>query len=802
MALRLDIIMLLSLASLGQTQAQSAASAVTADQMRLLDVEINGHSSGKIGQFTLRDGSLLTTRGELHELGILGPTALIPRSSSAQGTPSDEMIALSDLPGLRWRLDQETQILYMTATNDVLVPSILGDEARKIGPPRRTIQSGSGITLNYDVAGTAAGRQLGSSSLLDVRAFSPWGVVSSGLLTFAGSGQSGSNAAPGSAANRIVRLDSAYTFADVNTLRRYSFGDFITGGLSWTRPVRLTGVQVRSDFSMRPDLITFPLPSITGSAAVPSTVDVLANGNLVLSRQVDAGPFEIPQLPVMNGANGISMTVTNALGQQVTVTQPFYASVSLLAPGLQTFSAQGGLVRREWGIVSNNYGKLAGVGDYRRGLNNTVTVEASAEGTPGASMAGGGAVVRVGNLGIFNAAMAASVGSGVKGSQGTLGFQRTGTRFSVGASEMISTRGFQDVAAINGDPVPRRQLSANGGIFLKRLGTLGAAYAEVRQDASLHALYQVPAAAQNTRIVSASYAVQFHHMSLYANEFRNLVSNGGKGSQNGLQVGVTVPMGRRKSVDLSEGTGEGYGEIRMQKSAAEIGEWGYDTYLNAMHPVHEFAQLQFKSPWGLFTGGIDQDGNTNTLRAEFQGAISFVDRAFFLSNTIYDSFAIVDTNGLPDVRVLQENRDVGSTDSKGRLLVPDMRAFDLNHLDINPTDVPLDTSIDTTMREIRPQDRSGVVVRFPVKISHGALLRMVDDAGVPLPVGSTATLRATGTPFPIGYEGEVYVENLGPYNDVEAELPNGHRCGAAFTYLPVKGIIPTIGPLHCHGAQP
>ena len=111
---------------------------------------------------------------------------------------------------------------------------------------------------------------------------------------------------------------------------------------------------------MRPDLVTFPMPSITGSAAVPSTVNVLADGNLVVSSQVAAGPFEIPQLPVVSGAGTISMTMTNAMGQQVTVTQPFYASSALLAPGLQTFAAQAGLVRRNWGAASNDYGKMAG----------------------------------------------------------------------------------------------------------------------------------------------------------------------------------------------------------------------------------------------------------------------------------------------------------------------------------------------------------------------------------------------------------------------------------------------------------
>ena len=231
---------------------------------------------------------------------------------------------------------------------------------------------------------------------MDLRAFSPRGIASSGWLAFGGATSSGSGR------NTAIRLDSTYSFADVNTLRRYSLGDFITGGLAWTRPVHLEGAQIRSDFSMRPDLVTFPLPSVSGSAAVPSTVNVLADGNLVVSSQISAGPFEIPQLPVVTGAGTISMTVTNALGQQVNLTQPFYASSALLAPGLQTFAVQAGLVRRNWGSVSNDYGKIAGTAIYRRGLTPKFTVEGSVEGTPGAFMAGAGGVAQVGNLGVVN----------------------------------------------------------------------------------------------------------------------------------------------------------------------------------------------------------------------------------------------------------------------------------------------------------------------------------------------------------------------------------------------------------------
>ena len=38
-------------------------------------------------------------------------------------------------------------------------------------------------------------------------------------------------------------------------------------------------------------------------------MNLLADGNLMVSSQVGAGPFEVPQLPVVSGAGTISMTV-------------------------------------------------------------------------------------------------------------------------------------------------------------------------------------------------------------------------------------------------------------------------------------------------------------------------------------------------------------------------------------------------------------------------------------------------------------------------------------------------------------
>ena len=784
------------------------AAPVAADQALQLEVYVNGYATGKIGAFMLRNGVLLSTPQELNDLGFKVPDAAAP----AQGG----LVPLGDLTGVVFRLDLSKQAVFATASDSRLVPATLttGDTAR----PSIPVESGTGATLNYDATVTRAGDRTTGTGAFDLRMFSPWGIVSSTALGYAGDGPGG----PGSWS--AVRLDTGYAFSYPDSMRRYRLGDVTAGGLAWTRPVRMGGAKVASNFGLRPDLVTFPLPSIGGSTAVPSTVDLLVNGNRLMSRQVQAGPFEIPQLPVVTGAGTVSMTVTDALGKQQLVTLPFYASSDLLAPGLQSYSAQLGLVRRNWGLVSNDYGGFAASGTYRRGLLSWLTVEAAAEGTAGTTMAGAGAAVNLFDLAILNLSGAASTGSGIgatghlgsrsTGTQYSVGLQRTDTVFSIGAAATFATHDYRDIAAMYGDPAARQQLTANAGLSLGRFGSLGVAYAAITRDTAPApfkafvppgALLTTDGAfaggvvvfqpAQSAKVLSASYTVQVRSMSFYATTFRDFAPKG----STGVLVGVSIPLGGRTSAGVSGGTGSGgrNAQVQAQQSAVGVGDFGYQVAGSASQSNHEFGQVQYKSPWGLGTLGADRTGHQTTLRAEVEGAASLLDGSLFMSNTIPDSFAVVDTNGLKGVRVLQENRAVGRTNDAGQILVPNLRAFDTNRIAIDATDVPMDSTIDASAREVRPQDRSGVVVRFAVQVSRAALLRLVDAAGKPILLGSIATLAATKAVVPVGYDGEAYVQDLGPHNTVVVEGAKGQRCSVVFDYKPEPGRIPRIGPLKC-----
>lgn len=419
--------------STNDSAADAGTITASTNETLQLAVIINQRPNGEVGEFLVRGGQLFARADELQKLGFQ-----VPKGIATAG----DLIPLDGSPGLSARIDQSTQSLYVTADPQWLQPTLLGPVPAAGG---YAIESSPGATLNYDVVGTSADGNTVASGALDFRAFSRLGVLSSGLLF-----HTGPTFDRQQDALSAVRLDTTYVYSDPNSLRRYRLGDFIQGGLPWTRPIRMGGAQVNLDFSMRPDLITFPVPQISGSAAVPSTVDVLVNNSKVVSGSIAPGPFEVAQVPVMNGSGTVTTTVTDALGRQVVTQMPFYTSPALLSPKLQVYSGELGFARRNWGTLSNDYADFAGSATYRRGISDYLTVEAHGEATKRLVMAGVGAVANLFNFAVANIAVAGSSHSGHSGVQLAAGIERVTPILSFGGSVIVADHHFADLAAVNG----------------------------------------------------------------------------------------------------------------------------------------------------------------------------------------------------------------------------------------------------------------------------------------------------------------------------------------------------------------
>jgi outer membrane usher protein len=780
----------------------------------LLDVVVNGARIGLLGEFVDRARKLYAARKELDSLGF----RLTP---ARNGVTPDTQMLLTDLPGVSYRLDETTQTVYVTAPGEALKPNELG--APDDGASSLPVQSGTGVVANYDLAVTYADHRSLAEMLVDGRMFTPWGVAESSLT--ATNAQS-LQAAP------VVRLDSSFTMSDQGSLTQYRLGDVISGGLSWSRPVRLGGFQISTDFGIRPDLVTFPVPSITGEVAVPSSIDVLVNGIQELSQQVPAGPFEIRQLPVVTGVGDVSVVMRNAAGQQTTQTLQLYTSRQLVAPGLSDMSAEFGLVRLNYGTESDDYRAPAGSVSYRRGLTKWLTFEGHAEGSGGGGsyqglkiaaggMAGGGAVLGLGRFGVVSADIAASRSGRRSGGLASIGYERIAPHVSFSASLQSTSGKFGDVASAYGDPVPSLQARAVLGFSWQGFGSLGIAYTDQRRPASLAQASQaslddvteaqrdnfgfVPLVlASRASLLSVSYSRPMFgdRAMVSATAFHDFAES----SSSGLTFAINFQLGRRSSVtaetDASPSGADGV--IQATQTASEIGETGFQLREEAGAQSRQLAIGTYRAPWGLVDAGIDRTDGDTALRADIQGALTYAAGGFFASLPIYDSFAVVDTDGVAGIHVLQENRPVGVTGASGQMLVTDLRAFDANRIGVDPADIPMDAEPGPTSRLVRPRDRSGVVVRFPMRSNHGAVVALRDASGAPVEVGSSATLAGARADqkLAVGYDGEVFVTGLKPHNRLMVQQPNGTACVASFAYAAEAGRIPHIGPVVCSAPPP
>jgi outer membrane usher protein len=187
--------------------------------------------------------------------------------------------------------------------------------------------------------------------------------------------------------------------------------------------------------------------------------------------------------------------------------------------------------------------------------------------------------------------------------------------------------------------------------------------------------------------------------------------------------------------------------------------------------------------------------------ASASGALVLMNGGLFATRDISDGFAVVSTDGLVGVPVKLENRLVGTTDADGRLLVTRLNAWQYNRIGIDPMDLPANVRVRETEQNVTPSDRAGALVHFALHPVRAALLVVHDARGRPLPMGSRAMALGDGAPATqaiVGYDGELYLDDLRTLNRLRIRLPEGGAaCELRFELLPTADGIQRIGPLSC-----
>lgn len=734
----------------------------------LLEVSLNGRPTERVVQFTRRGHAIFATAANLRSLGI-GVSGENDALLSVSGFARDIRL---DPTALTINIDLPMRLLDMTEVT----------AATRTTAEIPLAENTLGALLNYDFLATRGGND-SMGGYFDGRLFSGNSVFSSTGLTFFADSPVPS-----------ARLDTTYTYSNPRDLTRYRIGDFIGSGLFWTRPVRFGGAQFGTDFSLRPDLIITPTPSLGGEAVVPSTVDLYLNGVRQLSQPLPPGPFEIRQTPIVTGAGQLAVALTDELGRQTYRTVSFYASDKLLKKNLSSFTLESGWIRRRYGLRSNHYGNFAMAGTARHGLDERLTLETHAEAVQGMLLAGGGLALNISDWGVLSGAVSAVSSEQGKDQQRALGFERTTSVFSISATHIQSGPRYRDIGAVEGAPVARSTTTGAIGLNLADHGAISLAYASAIGPILLFG--SGGTVLNDSKSVTLSYFKPVSRgANLYVTGFRDFRHQG-----YGVAAGVVMPFGGGSAGGAGVSSNNGMRTASVQASRATVspGDVGWQLQTTEGAYRQRYAEVDYKGSRSRAMYAVAQTGHVTSRRAGVRGALVWMDDTAFLSNWIDDSFAVVNTQGARGVGVFSENRFAGRTDDNGRLLLTDLRAYDINKIAVDELDLPLTLHLDQSEQLVKPPDRSGAVVTFKTQRTSNVRLTLKLRNGQFVPVGSTVTLRDNGQVAPVGFEGVTYLSELGNANTLDVRMPSGETCRAELTKTRTSGGDMRSITLECH----
>ena len=762
-----------------------------------LDVSINGQPTGLVAAFTdLGDSRLAATARELGEIGIVAPAGKAP----------NDLVPLSDLPGLSYVYDEPAQAIAIETGDNNRIKKTY--DARGELKQATVTPSDYGAVLNYTLFGSHGGEDGvtsfrtsnfdGINATLDTRLIAPFGVLDNSAII-------GMTLAD---ETETLRLDTTYTFSDEDDLVRWRAGDFISGGTAWSRPVRLGGVQVQRAFSMQPNLVKSPLPAVSGSAAVPTAVDVYINGVKSFSKDVAAGPYQIDNIPAVTGAGVAQVVTRDASGRETVQSVSFYNSPQLLKPGLLDFSMETGFSRAFYGIESNAYSDdIVASGTLRAGINDWLTGEVHGEVGEKLLNGGAGVVARVFDRAVVSAALSGSSSDEGSGAQLYGSFETKVGPVSINGRSQHALGDYEDIASLTARENPIRPdfvgiPGISTGLFSyappRAIDSVTLSTPLTFDKATVSATYLRYEADDDdpTEIVTATYSRPIlERASLLATGYVDL----NESNNSGFYLGVSMSLDGNVSVSSGlSGRGGDYGaQISANKPVEQKpGSWGWRvTDLEDDNP-YRTASVGYRTSAARLEAGLTQGASGVRASATVEGALSMIGGDVYASNRIDDAFAVVDVHE-PNVKVERENVVVGTTNENGKIMIPNLNSYQRNKISIDPMDLPINAEPATTYDYITPSFKSGVYVDFDVKkATQSALVVLQDGNGAFIPPGSEGQLEGSDEPFVVGYDGQAFIKDLKSVNTVRITHEKG-TCTAQFAFAPTNEIQPVIGPEVC-----
>ncbi|WP_254051221.1 fimbria/pilus outer membrane usher protein [Stenotrophomonas sp. ESTM1D_MKCIP4_1] len=706
---------------------------LTATQTLYLDVLLNSTPRGLL-PFTESGGRLQASPEVLRQLGF-----------NARGPAP---VFLDQIAGVVVRYDASLQTLALDVPLDQLtLPTTVLSRPQVAAPAGK---ASPGVLLNYDLYGSQVDDLATLSLASELRVFG----LGSGTFENTAISRRFQQAEDRRWRGDSVRLDTRWTLDFPEQALTLEVGDFYSGFVDWSRPVRMGGIQIGRNYGLQPYRVLTPTPSFLGQAVVPSTVELYVDGLRQYSGQVPIGPFQLAAQPGISGTGNAQVVVTDAFGRMQTLDFSFYGTQQLLAKGLSDWSLGVGRLREQFGERSFAYdNRTVASASWRGGISDRFTGEAHAEGGGGLAEAGVGGWWQLGAAGVVNLAYAHSRYQGLQGGQWAVGYSWNNRRFNFNLRSVRSHGEFRDLGALQDTLPPSISEQATAGLDLLKLGTLSASYLRLRYPDG-----------EDNRYASLFWSRSWSpRWSAYLSLNQNLDTP----DDRSIYLSLTASLGNNRQASLSSqrnGDAQSWVADITQPVPGDGSAGGIGWRAQLRHGddgIGGLAEVGVLNEVGRYAFGASRQSHLNFAYANASGSLVWMGGHAFATREVSDAFAVVSTSGVGGVPVRLENRLIGVTDERGLLLVSPLMSWQRNRVSIDTLDLPADMRADRIEDWVTPRQRAGTGVTFQLRSRPSITLTLQDLQGEPLEAGSEVRLP-DGRQATIGYDGLLYLEEVAP----------------------------------------
>lgn len=750
--------------------------------MRLLKWIVNGRDLGE--HFILRDncGAVLARIQDLDKA----------RLCSLDSTPvitidQRHYRRLDQQNGIGLHIDEAAQTLTLSVAADNFCPTRIDMSAQT--PRARLGPHHAGGFANYNLtASQTENTDPAYNGYLGLGVFGDWGVLQSQHSGFAVDDETVTQ-----------RIATFWKFDNPDETTTFRVGDAFAGRTPWRTGTALAGFQITRNYATRPELVTGPVIDFQAIVDTQAQLllaqrgldqpEVIGNAYFGSGYQVPPGPVDVINQPLFSNTIQ-TLTVREADGKISILEIPSYFTVGQLRQGFDDFEISAGLQRQGF---SNDYDQLVSLFSYRRGMNRWLTLGVGAAAASEQHVNGGVfAQTTLPRIGALQAHLATS--RDLPDADQPWAAAATLSNQYKGYSYALSYEQQQNGFTPSLDTTP---LDTNG--FQQWVGSIAS---QPRQGVSVRFGFQYRDPENAPLRTALTAGVYFHirqHLRIRLSHTEQLKPDSDGLTLASFEMPLSTRPRTRGSLEASKARDE---EAVVDARLRVLGKAGYPS-VQVRHRLQggdlTAVSASVERPaYGAFASAVDAAG-TRSYRAGIAGGVVMTDDFIKPTRFANGGFALIDLG--PELAGVRVNAI--PTDKQGRSMLVGLPAFHETELHINPRDLPYNTTLGDEKITAAPKDLSLVRITPDFKIYRDALLPVVivNPNGVtePLPTDAVVTdINAPDAqPFPVGFDGIVYVKTAEEQVTLSVTQAGMERCEISATIPPAGERTPQLAPVHC-----